>query len=242
MMHWSQPEILLYDDDPKLRMSYPCFFEDQGRYFITETQKTVARVHEIDPALLEAVWTQHELAAVAADGLVLDTAGGLAGPTALTALDSPEGWDGLTLAFWVRLDDLAPGQTVLSTSVAPAAGIRVTTADDGAVQFEISDGTNATILPSDPRVLRPGGWHHIAIILDGGPKIATCVVDDRLCDGGDARPQGWVRLTCELAAVKAKIKSVEFGAGINGAVGPLRVYNRYLRTSEATGNWRAGRE
>ena len=42
-IHWSQPEVLLYDDDPTVRMSYPDFIESDGRYFITETQKTVAQ-------------------------------------------------------------------------------------------------------------------------------------------------------------------------------------------------------
>jgi hypothetical protein len=57
---WSKPEILLYDDDPAVRISYPDFIEDNGRYYITETQKEIARVHEIDRALLEGLWSQSE--------------------------------------------------------------------------------------------------------------------------------------------------------------------------------------
>ena len=44
---WSEPEILFYDQSPEVRMSYPDFVEDDGRYFVTETQKTIARVHEV---------------------------------------------------------------------------------------------------------------------------------------------------------------------------------------------------
>lgn len=40
IIEWSQPEILLYDDDPLIRMSYPDLVEDNGKYYITETQKT----------------------------------------------------------------------------------------------------------------------------------------------------------------------------------------------------------
>jgi hypothetical protein len=47
VIRWSQPEILLYSDDTFLRMSYPDLVEDAGRYFVTETEKQVARVHEI---------------------------------------------------------------------------------------------------------------------------------------------------------------------------------------------------
>jgi len=58
IVRWSQPEIGLFDDDPYIRMSYPDLIEDGGKYFLTETQKDVARVHEIDPALLDGMWEQ----------------------------------------------------------------------------------------------------------------------------------------------------------------------------------------
>lgn len=57
-IHWSEPEIVLYDDDPVVRMGYPSIVEDNGRYHISETQKSVARVHEIDASLLEGMWNQ----------------------------------------------------------------------------------------------------------------------------------------------------------------------------------------
>ena len=55
---WSEPEILLYDDAPATRISYPDFIEDRGRYFITETQKSIARVHELDRHLLASLWNE----------------------------------------------------------------------------------------------------------------------------------------------------------------------------------------
>ena len=54
IIRWSQPEIVLYDDDPIVRMSYPDLVEDGGKYFLTETQKDIARVHEIDQRCLKA--------------------------------------------------------------------------------------------------------------------------------------------------------------------------------------------
>ncbi|MFH1922388.1 MAG: LamG-like jellyroll fold domain-containing protein, partial [Planctomycetota bacterium] len=59
-IHWSQPEILLYDPDVSKKISYPDLIEQDGRYWITETQKTIARVHEIDKNLLEGLWSQGE--------------------------------------------------------------------------------------------------------------------------------------------------------------------------------------
>ncbi|MFN9968463.1 MAG: hypothetical protein ACK58T_01070, partial [Phycisphaerae bacterium] len=52
-IEWSQPEIVLYDDDPYIRMSYPDLIQEDGRYFLTETQKNVARLHEVSPSLID---------------------------------------------------------------------------------------------------------------------------------------------------------------------------------------------
>lgn len=58
VLHWGRPVAVLYSRDPALRISYPDFLWDEGRLYITETQKTVARVHEIPDALLRTLWTQ----------------------------------------------------------------------------------------------------------------------------------------------------------------------------------------
>lgn len=72
VIRWSQPEIALYEDDPLIRMSYPDLVEEGGRYFLTETQKYKARVHEIDPTLLEGMWGQFAAARPVRDGLLLE--------------------------------------------------------------------------------------------------------------------------------------------------------------------------
>jgi hypothetical protein len=68
---WSEPEILLYDDDPAMRLSYPDLIEEDGRFWVTETQKTIARVHPIEPRLLDALFRQHELNTFVADDTLL---------------------------------------------------------------------------------------------------------------------------------------------------------------------------
>ena len=46
---------VLYAKDPNVRISYPDFIWDDGLY-ITETQKSTARVHKIPDELLRALW------------------------------------------------------------------------------------------------------------------------------------------------------------------------------------------
>jgi hypothetical protein len=55
LIQWGEPVAILYDKNPKTRMSYPDFIWDDGLY-VTETQKSVARVHHIPDALLKALW------------------------------------------------------------------------------------------------------------------------------------------------------------------------------------------
>ena len=55
VIHWGSPVAVLADKDPAVRISYPDFIWDDGLY-ITETQKTVARVHRIPDSLLERLW------------------------------------------------------------------------------------------------------------------------------------------------------------------------------------------
>jgi hypothetical protein len=59
VIHWGEPVAVLYSKDPKVRISYPDFLWDDGLY-ITETQKTVARVHRIPDELLRALWKEDQ--------------------------------------------------------------------------------------------------------------------------------------------------------------------------------------
>ena len=72
VIDWSQPEIVLYHDDPQTRMSYPDLVEEGGKYFLTETEKAVARVHEIEAGLLNDLWGQFENRSRATRGVILE--------------------------------------------------------------------------------------------------------------------------------------------------------------------------
>jgi hypothetical protein len=57
IIHWGKPIAVLYAEDPKTRFSYPDFIWDDGLY-ITETQKSIARVHHIPNDLLTRLWEE----------------------------------------------------------------------------------------------------------------------------------------------------------------------------------------
>ncbi len=255
VIQWSQPEIVLYDDDPYVRMSYPDLVEEDGAIFLTETQKDVARVHEMDPKLLEGLWNQFENAAVATEGLVLNLPKeGAALPEQVEIPPLPDFLErdskradygamnlrqGFTIDLWLRLDGLDAGQVALDSRTESGQGLCLKTTERGTLEIVLNDGRTENCWDCDPDVLEADTLHHIAVIVDGGPKIIRFMVDGTLCDGREYRPFGWGRFSPHLRDANGS-GVLRIGPSLKGAIRTLRIYNRPLRTSEAVGNFRAG--
>jgi len=250
-IEWSQPEILLYDDDPLIRMSYPDLVEENGRFYVTETQKNIGRVHEIDGRLLDGLFKQWEHRTAAATGLLTHYAG--AGPIPMPRLPAFRVRDasdpahggrdlrtGFTLDLRVTLEDLRPGLVILDTRTDAGQGIALTTAEDGAVRLTLNDGRTESTWSSDPGTIRPGADHHVVAVVDGGPKIITFIVDGVLCDGGERRQFGWGRFNPTLRDVNGT-PTARLGRAGAVKVSRVRVYGRPLTTSEAVASFQAGR-
>lgn len=243
VIRWSQPEIALYDDDPLIRMSYPDLVEDGGKYFLTETQKDIGRVHEIDSGLLQALWNQFEARGLPKQGLVLDVSGKevVDAPQFPTFVRRSKRLDhgteftreSFTLEFWARI---APGTVLLDNRTPDGRGFVVRATDNRAVEIVLGDGRTESRWSSDPGTIDSSRLQHVAIIVDGGPKIISFVVDGVLNDGGDARQFGWGRYNPNLKTVAGEPK-MKVGKGVER----LRVYNRHLLTSEAIASFRAGK-
>jgi hypothetical protein len=255
VIQWSQPEIVLYDGDTYVRMSYPDLIEEAGRFFLTETQKDIARVHPIDRALLEELWSQLDRRTVATDGLILSLpgAGGslpqnvplpqlpafLARDTTLGDYGTKDLRAGFALDVWVTFDTMTAGQILLDSRTASGQGFGIETTPRGTVEIILNDGRSEGRWDCDPGLLPAGRMHHVALNIDGGPKIITFMIDGRLCDGGEARQFGWGRFSPNLRDVNGG-RVLRIGPNLSGRMHSLRLYNRCLRTSEAVGNWRAG--
>lgn len=257
MLVWSQPEILFYDRSAETRMSYPDLVEENGRYFLTETQKTVARLHEVPAAFFEHVWTQFDKRDVAAHGAVVDLHGKACAPGKAAKL--PPALDleatvsdgGAAFEAWVKFADLSAGQTLFDSRDAAGNGFAFTTTDRGTVQLTMRGAFGApgrenlvlteTSWDCDPGLLAADQWHHLIAIVDGGAKIISFVVDGQLCDGGAARPFGWAKFSRELRMIPTT-KTLWLASSLHGELAAVRIYGRRLAVSEAVGNWRAGRD
>lgn len=248
---WSQPEILLYDDDPMIRMSYPDLLEEGGRYYITETQKNIGRVHLIEPSLLDGLFGQPQNHSVATTGMVLNLPAAGSSMPAQSAAPKLKPFTerdnsrpdhgtkdlrtGFSLDLWVQLDRPNAGQVLLDTRTPAGKGITLTTAGDGAIRLSLNDGRTESSWTSDRSTVSPGKLHHVVATVDGGPKIITFVIDGVLGDGSEERQFGWGRYSPALREANGAET-----LRIDPAVKRLRIYNRALRTSEAVGNFQAG--
>ncbi|MEY3285207.1 MAG: hypothetical protein RIR86_3220 [Acidobacteriota bacterium] len=246
-IEWSEPEILLYDDDPQVRMSYPDLLEDGGKYFITETQKSIARTHEIPAALLEAMWRQGEARIATKSGRLLELTGGelkAGGSFKMPLLPALEAGGGLTIETWLKMRELSPGQVLFDGRDKSGKGIALTFSDRFTLRLTLSDGQRTSSWESDPGThpgsLKVNQWQHIVVSVDGGPKIVTFVVDGVLNDGGAVRQYGWGRFDPLLTNVNG-LDLVRLAPALYGQIGGLNFYDRALKTSEAVGNFRAGR-
>ena len=251
VLEWAQPEIVLYDDDPCIRMSYPDLIEDSGSYFLTETQKTIARVHRLDPGMLELLFQQHERAEVSREGLILELAGtpDLPDEFEMPALPDFSVRDtsredqagkrtraGFSVELLLEFPVPEPADTILLDTVSGnARGLRIQTKSQGRLTLEMSDGKTACSWTSQRHALAPGVKQTVTLIVDGGPNIISCVVNGELLDGGCELQFGWGRFSPHLLHANGKGHATLAASQVTG----LRIYNRALLTREAVGNWRS---
>jgi hypothetical protein len=236
---WSEPEILLYDDDPAARLSYPDLIEENGRFWVTETQKTIARVHEIEPRLIDTILRQHEITGFAEDDLLVHVSAPAPVLDPMPVLPefrwrhlggsqaSEDTRFGFTLDFDVgNLPE--DGGVLFDTINANGEGLRITSDAGRRLTLRMSDPRQTVEWASDPLGAGP---HHVSFIVDGGAHTILVVVDGHLQDGGNTRQFGWGRFSPTLAQCNGNES-----ARVSAAISELRIYGRALLVSEAVGN------
>jgi hypothetical protein len=252
---WSQPEIILYDHDPYVRISYPDLVEEEGQYYLTETQKDIARVHAIPAPFLEEMWDvlaetlgyQACTSTISSEGclLSLPIRAGDAAPATISIPVLPEfrvrdnskpdmrgkdTGDGVGVEMWLTLTDLEPGKMLLENRDAAGRGFSLSTSPFGALTLSLSDGQTENIWSSDP-VMQAGTLQHVVINIDGGPRIISYIIDGRFCDGGDSRQFGWGRFSPYLRHING-LSDLHVAPQVK----VLRVYAHPLSTARAIRN------
>jgi hypothetical protein len=278
---FSQPEVaLFYAQDNSTRPGYPDLIEDAAAaalpspacptpsrlgctVFISETNKTHARLHGLPPDFLDLLLRQDTLAAAATRGLALSlgsAARGRAFPAPpLPAFDpsplAPQaGW---SLELWLGGSLGAAGQALVDVRGANGTGFvvrMVAGAGGGALTLQLAladaGGVAAAFTLDAPcaRLLAsasagPAGRAHVVLVVDASAHIALGVVEGLLCSGGGGgggEVRGWQWLPMALRGFAGARESFVWGGDYAGALLGGRWYSRALTVSEAIGNGRAG--
>lgn len=230
---------------------YPDFVElDDGTLAFVESNKLAVRYHVVDRRLLAHLRAQPELAHVTDDSLAYrwraaaDVAGRQQCAPVLADLRARGGVTVVVRVAGARA--AARGRCLVHafstvtaalgeepTSATVTKGYSVTVRDDGELELFVTDGFGTELRHSTRIAVSSdvwdGGEHLVGFVLDGGPKVVSVVVDERLDDGG-SDPQGWAFFPAALGEVGGSELVVEPDA--SGVLRELRVYDRALLTSE----------
>jgi hypothetical protein len=239
-IYWSQPEIAVYSDEPEVRMSYPDMIHLDGKYWISETQKEIARIHAIDAAMLNGAWKRlaDELNGNASpltkEGLVIETKNrNAAFPNeAKNALQQK----GFSLDFVIDIpaEGIKAGTVLIDNRNADGKGIAVVAGENGTYSLSVvgdSKEPRDTIhWISDSKILT-AGKHRVTIIVESAPKIIFSVADGQFADGNGERVFGWSRYFNAPNQIDGSGSIV-----LSPEINIFRFYNRPLKIFEALSN------
>ena len=179
-LRWGDPEILLYDVNPEIRMSYPDFLADGGRFFISETEKAVAGVHEIPQSFLDGLFQPREAAPLfrSAEGKIRVE------PLPPDRI--------LSFHFVLRRDE--PG--VWCRSFDPDGfGCEFGMDPERRLYLDWVEPQQRACIVSE-RIKK--GVHEAEFVLDPMAGIVSFYVNGRFCDGGEEKQFGWQRFPRDM--------------------------------------------
>ena len=118
---------------------------------------------------------------------------------------------------------------------------------NGTVMLTMQDDTGGVVqFQTDPVCSRrlldaKSSPHHVGILVDGGPKMVSFVVDGKLCDGGTDLvhwPNGHYLMDSSFGSIGSGVVTVKVNTEV---VKGGHLYDRTLYVTEMIGNWRARR-
>ncbi|MCF8244282.1 MAG: glycoside hydrolase [Saprospiraceae bacterium] len=255
-IRWSQPELVLYDLDHSYetgRFSYPDLVEQNGRFWLTETNKFKASIHPVPIELVEGLWRQLDDPSrppstlsrppamsfpedslksekLPISGFPKNSAGGYVFYNAM--LDT----GGFTIEMTVQPRDFSPNRVLLDTRNETGSGFYIQTTGYRQLELTLCNTETCETWATDSGLLDIVRPHKVTFIVDNGPDIILAVVDGQLCDGGISRQYGWEFYSPFLGQVltnrKKEIRILPEEMKL------LKLYDRVLSVSEAVENQR----
>lgn len=229
-IYWSQPEIVLYSKHPDDRISYPDFVEDNGEYYITETQKEIARVHHIPSAFMETIWNHLDNDKLSTNGLLWEVKEPSCDKCKIPDEIITKDGDGFAIQMILDRKNLKEG-IILDGRNELKQGILMEYTGENLIRIYLNDGERCSMWESDKMTAEVT---HVTVIVDGASGIISFMLNDQLCDGGDERDYGFGRIDPDMKNVSGKGYLTFNTSGVE----LVRFYNRYILSAEAVGNFR----
>ncbi len=188
-LEFSQPEILLYNDDITRRSSYPDLMEmDDGSLIYTETEKETARLHRIPADVVKNIF--NPAPPPEKDRLT-------AGETLPVFYDREGGWEMISgeetrNGFSVELT-IAPNTKpglLLDNRTDSGRGFAIQLTDKLTLEILLNDARSESHWEST-EPLDPKKENHAVIVIDGGPKTISMIINGKFDDGGEKRQFGF---------------------------------------------------
>ena len=240
---------------------YPDWLElDDGSLSFVESNKLAVRYHVVEARLLQFLRAQPEVCHLPVEGKVVDASSpiinALADPFGAPVLPDLRTGGGFTLLVQfrgareavLRRSTMVEALTTVTAALGEQAtdrtitkGYKISVTPAGEIELMLTDGFEIAFSFATHTGVNCGIWdgrdHVVTFIVDGGPRVASVVVDERLDDGGETAAQGWAFHPRGLGEIGGS--SVRLAPEFGGTLSRFVVYDRALLTTEAIAAARA---
>ena len=202
-IEFSQPEILLYNDDITKGMSYPDLMEfPDGSLLLSETEKHAVRLHRIPVDFVQKIFGQWDAPPIpSSEDVVLEwspaDSSAMASVLLPTFYDREGNWETLSgedcrkgFSIELRIGAQAKPGLLLDNRTQTGRGFCVELTADQKLRLTLNDGRSESNCTSS-HSLDPAEDHHAVVIIDGGPKTISMVIDGLFDDGGKSHQFGF---------------------------------------------------
>ncbi len=202
---FSEPIPFLYDPDPMIRISYPDFIGTESAIYITETQKTSARIHRFERSWLDA---QFQGPAPEDWQVIGDRMPELPAFT-VRSRDEDQHGEPSGCRFLLEFYLVLPRESaVLFSTMAGVRGLELRClAERSRLELVMGDGERSAVFVNEDPCLFDGRAHTVRAVFDGGVHAVWFVNDGHFWDGGELRSVGWGRFDPSFTAPNGRAQA-----------------------------------
>ncbi|GAB3940715.1 hypothetical protein GCM10028805_02940 [Spirosoma harenae] len=235
---WSQPEVILYKKDRKGQLTYPDLLEDNNQYWITVTHKDKATISQIDPYLLEAIWSQGTVKDLVKDNLAFDhikDRTNFLQKVTVPRLDQ----GGFSIEIKLKFNKFNYGEILVDNrsldSLGRQKGIVVLVGKEQNLILQLNNGIEKLYLNTDINGMQANKIYNVGFVVDGDAGIISSTINGKLCSKAYTYT-GWQPLRNNDIDINSNA-NVKISSTFSGTINAVRIYNRPLLTSELMSNF-----